>query len=1792
MGLNNFWLQSDKGKNIDLQSLKELKKSDLGNNNALIQLFNIFDTQKADGTAGSDGVLNKSELTSLFNTFNAASNSSKGAAKSVFESKEAEEYLNTTKITSGKTLSEIGVKAADLFEFLSKFAQNSNAPVNVNNVANDVHLTEEQAQDEVISTISEDTANARTLLMKQDNGHISQLYNKAKELFDSDLSLSNVEEAFMLQEECLENLSKAKEGKLSKREYFLQNREHLKTMMKRRLFRKDEKTGLDFLDNNRGKMSKQEFAKLMEDYINEEINKIDRLDSLNKIQHSLLTMGASGVNNVLKKYQKAAQNKQITDFSVESKSAKLPSKTSAIPQKYNTTEPMTFKEVFEIERNQEYSKDRVEAYISQKQKTDFAVGAYNKYQSFKMNSSEILNDYTKSVTGSYVFGGGMAAGVQPNPEKQMQKVLEAFESYYANPIDPNSAKNEIETLVKDNKLPINVIQDSDGQLSLDLSNLKTNAEKNNVLNKLLKLEDTKLEAKLKTTLGGEVDEMLEMFSTDTKIAFTNAYGHDFTNELVQEMSDDNKTVIQRYTSSTSQIGMGLTVVGGVLCFTPLAGVGATMVGIGNTMAIGGMVAESALGFEEALSRSNLNPEEIKELSKTLVMNAGGFVVGFKAGQTGMKAFNKLIDKKLAEVFKTEMANGNRAEALKQVFSNPEYLKNFMQAAGVKLSADFVISYAGDLAMMGILDTNDDWKSLLQSNLIGIMTSMGGDLKDAANLGIKGNKAKTIQKDETNNLTSQKTQELTDLHNNTESKNSPIHEKNEVREQSEATEKINVTSQKKENAMAPKVISSKPDFETKIREINALLNSDNARFISDEVKNTISQNLPKIKDEKLLNEIHNELTVSNFPQSAKLLVLSEFENFKEGGYEVLSPELKRIIQPPHIFTKKNYDMQYKEIKSISDPVKKQEALEKFNLQIESELVLRSDSKMADYLYENYFLETLPEKYKGVIQEVSTATGKKVLMETLSPRENDNYICYQPAHLENYNSLKDYQKDWIKKHADKLLTYAYMYSDKQTQTIKDLTPEKIQLIEDRNIVDIAGSEVSGIKALSDTSDENFKRIKDSGLLEYSKFRKDKTTGNELPYKRIKDIVELVEKSSDVELKRIIDRNILDIAPKGITNIDNDLALALARLDDSTWNYVTNDLGLIKDNILDIFHDEEAKSLEDVAAAVSDMDNMSANIVKYLNNIQNTRVTTETLTALGIKPEVATAEAGHLLDNVPSDEFKNYTLDKAYWETNMAKVEALKNTVLEHPEYYVNGTYPTKADCDNAVDNFFDKNRVKLAELSSAMDKEGVNHLMRKRFEDAKEYLDMLNDFNVKDLDMLKKLCNSVNESGKPFMPTQKVEFIDLISAYKLNNLDMSKMQTMVENGKVNLSELQMDLFNGIMKKLGMSDEEIAKIPLEKLTAWDIKYSHLLAKEVDDRAFIDIIKAANLDDFNRYIHDEGNIYGESNKKTRSEFQQLGMNYEKWLHPSKDSEVTLQIKDKNAEQLSQISNQLLEDINVLRQTPAKGFLNKQFPKCIDQNGDFIIPPEIMQSKSKLNEFINNIIKQLEPVWKRAQGNLNNPDPKRVATAKNTLTILEHLQTRLSDIAKIEIPKDSKEVKVEKDLDLTIKMWDRIPQKDLFQGNYSTCCIGMGGGNGSAMPHYLLNTAYNMIEINDNVTGKTIGNALVYFVKDSSGKPTFIIDNIEINNAAKPSDEGGIAIRNKVAEYAANVAKEVTGRDDVNIYMGGEYNDVPWKDLPTSNSQISFLGDIDCDKIYMDLYEGWIEKSDLTNVVELWKLK
>ncbi len=538
----------------------------------------------------------------------------------------------------------------------------------------------------------------------------------------------------------------------------------------------------------------------------------------------------------------------------------------------------------------------------------------------------------------------------------------------------------------------------------------------------------------------------------------------------------------------------------------------------------------------------------------------------------------------------------------------------------------------------------------------------------------------------------------------------------------------------------------------------------------------------------------------------------------------------------------------------------------------------------------------------------------------------------------------------------------------------------------------------------------------------------------------------------------------------------------------------------------------------------------------------------------------------------------------------VENQKNIVLEHPDRYVNGENLTEEEMKITVNNFFHKNKNNLMVLSSATDKEAVNHLLRMRFDDAREYLGIIQEFGCADLDLLSGLNNSVNIDGKPFLPAQKIGFIDLLQAYKDNNLSTDKIKAMVDSGKVDFARLNIDLFNQIMKNAGLTEEEIVSIPKEKLTGWDTRYIHLLSKEIQeekDEAFSDILRVGNLSDFRQYIQDTSNVYGQANAVTRKKFADLGMNYDKWLKPSQENEVVFKAKDDNKEQLSQIQKQFLEDIETLRQGPVKGFIDKQYAKYIKDN-KFFIPQDCVSSKAKTKEFISGVIKALDPVWKRAQGNAQNPDPKRAAAAGNTLTILDHFNQRVKDIENVSDTGGAKNI------DVKIKMWDRVPQKDIFQGNYSTCCIGMGGGNGTAMPYYLMNTAFNMIELVDNESGKTIGNALCFFEKDENGKPIFVIDNIEINNAQKPSDKVGLQLRDAITQYAANVAKEVTGRDNIRIVMGGQYNDVPCEDLPKRTQKIEFVGDISREDIYSDLYTDWPDKEDLLKPTKLqtWILK
>ena len=50
------------------------------------------------------------------------------------------------------------------------------------------------------------------------------------------------------------------------------------------------------------------------------------------------------------------------------------------------------------------------------------------------------------------------------------------------------------------------------------------------------------------------------------------------------------------------------------------------------------------------------------------------------------------------------------------------------------------------------------------------------------------------------------------------------------------------------------------------------------------------------------------------------------------------------------------------------------------------------------------------------------------------------------------------------------------------------------------------------------------------------------------------------------------------------------------------------------------------------------------------------------------------------------------------------------------------------------------------------------------------------------------------------------------YKQNKIDTSKMFEMAEAGKVDIGKLNLDLLHALLKKCGLSDEEIANIAIK--------------------------------------------------------------------------------------------------------------------------------------------------------------------------------------------------------------------------------------------------------------------------------------------------------------------------------------------------------------------------------------------
>ena len=563
------------------------------------------------------------------------------------------------------------------------------------------------------------------------------------------------------------------------------------------------------------------------------------------------------------------------------------------------------------------------------------------------------------------------------------------------------------------------------------------------------------------------------------------------------------------------------------------------------------------------------------------------------------------------------------------------------------------------------------------------------------------------------------------------------------------------------------------------------------------------------------------------------------------------------------------------------------------------------------------------------------------------------------------------------------------------------------------------------------------------------------------------------------------------------------------------------------------------------------------------------------------------------------QNCNNQNTYWQSkDLSKLISVVDTVVSNNKN-------SNIDRSEFLDNVLSFSKLLVA--ASIFDKESLDIIVDSNTGLRCQVLDKLSVMPPDDLNLLKNLIECKTLDGAKLKPKDKISLVSILYAYNRCQYDKQIISNMADNGIIDLNLIKDKLFVNVLLRAGLSNSDLLKIKNDKLYSWNLDYIHNLYEELSNpmnsKPFNDVIFAYSTSEFLDYIHDFRNIYGEANNVTARRFDEYGLDYLKWLRPPKTCAVRIHTNDVNKEQLSQVVRDINFEMDSLRHIDhhLKNYIDKRFSYCIEDD-KFLLPKKYYSNPKALKMFLNNLFNQMDKVWARALKSANDdymqtdirfdsdvlPDSgllteqeilqlqskvKKNINSSYINTVRTHIIQHIDDIDVIlSSPK-------EKQIDWTVKMWKRNPQHDLFQGNYSTCCIGLGKSNGKFMPYYLLNTAFNMIEIVDNTSGETVGNALCYFVCTDSGNPALVIDNIEIKNSEKPSDNTGLIIRDAIFKYAKNLAKEIAADDNIQIILGGKFNDVPIKNLDTNKSHVSFIGDVSANSIYLDLFGGTMYK-------------
>ncbi len=192
-----------------------------------------------------------------------------------------------------------------------------------------------------------------------------------------------------------------------------------------------------------------------------------------------------------------------------------------------------------------------------------------------------------------------------------------------------------------------------------------------------------------------------------------------------------------------------------------------------------------------------------------------------------------------------------------------------------------------------------------------------------------------------------------------------------------------------------------------------------------------------------------------------------------------------------------------------------------------------------------------------------------------------------------------------------------------------------------------------------------------------------------------------------------------------------------------------------------------------------------------------------------------------------------------------------------------------------------------------------------------------------------------------------------------------------------------------------------------------------------------------------------------------------------------------------------------------------------------------------RIEDFQNNVSGLISPCLGKERSDALLQEIKT-----NLAEQFEHYNTDRSTLANLFSERGDKQKEKIENQPMSIFIWARNPDIDLYQGNYSPCCICIDSahmGAESTIADYNTDLGVQIVNIWDETKDEPITAAWCWLGRDKEGNTALVVDNIESNTlySANYSEQ----LTKELFEYLQNYAKSIGAKK---VVLGKANNDLP----------------------------------------------